>query len=52
MDIWIDFIIEKIIFNWNKIKDFLEVFCNKINREIKRLVFFLCFGVLKLWIVG
>lgn len=29
MDIWIDFVIEKIIFNWNKIKDFLGVFVIK-----------------------
>lgn len=29
MDIWIDFIIEKIIFNWNKIKDFLGGFVIK-----------------------
>lgn len=29
MDIWIDFIIEKIIVNWNKIKDFLGFFVIK-----------------------
>lgn len=52
MDIWTDLTTEKIIFNWNKTKDFLGFFCNEINREIKRPVFFLCFGVLMSRIAG